>query len=198
MYQEHVESDKRINLLYNEVTRNYHVIGSVTGAMAKRYVCEGRNKGCEYGVVHTSEQTSSDCMLRPPCKYMEPTIPCDLCNRHIKSQTCYDNQNKKTQGKRKSAFEFRKCCGRCGALITRNTHECNKRFCTTRKKKKEDGHLCFVRPLVNVPASSERVLYSFMILRRRKIRNALIGQPSTYQISFAFNNSVLNVRIYRI
>jgi len=36
MYQGHVESDKRINLLFDEVTRHYHVIGNLTGAMAKR------------------------------------------------------------------------------------------------------------------------------------------------------------------
>jgi len=60
MYQGHVESDKRINLLFDDVIRHYHVICNLTGAMAKRYVCEGCNKGCEYGVVHTCEQTCND------------------------------------------------------------------------------------------------------------------------------------------
>jgi len=36
MYQGHVESDKRFNLLFDEVTRHYHVIGNLTGGMAKR------------------------------------------------------------------------------------------------------------------------------------------------------------------
>ena len=31
MYQGHVESDKRINLLFDEVTRHYYVIGNLTG-----------------------------------------------------------------------------------------------------------------------------------------------------------------------
>ena len=39
----------------------------MTGAMTKRYVCEGCNKGCKYGVVHTCERTFSDCMVSPPC-----------------------------------------------------------------------------------------------------------------------------------
>ena len=52
MYQAHVESDKRINLLFDYVTRHYLVIGNLTGAMAKGYVCEGYNKGCRY-VAHT-------------------------------------------------------------------------------------------------------------------------------------------------
>ena len=35
--------------------------------MAKRYFCEGCNKGCKNGEVHTYEHTCSDCMLSPPC-----------------------------------------------------------------------------------------------------------------------------------
>jgi len=91
MYQGHVESEKRINLLFDEVTRHYHVIGNLTGAMAKRYVCECCNKDCRYGASHTCEQTCSDCMVSPPCKYAGPRIPCELCNRHFRSQTCFDN-----------------------------------------------------------------------------------------------------------
>jgi uncharacterized membrane-anchored protein YhcB (DUF1043 family) len=34
-----VESKKRLNVTYDEVTKHYHVITSLTGAMAKRYVC---------------------------------------------------------------------------------------------------------------------------------------------------------------
>ena len=33
MYQGHVESDKRINLLLDEVTQHYHVIANLRGAM---------------------------------------------------------------------------------------------------------------------------------------------------------------------
>ena len=40
MYQENVDSDKRINLLFVEVTQHYHDIANMTGAMAKRYVWE--------------------------------------------------------------------------------------------------------------------------------------------------------------
>jgi hypothetical protein len=46
-------------------------------------------------------------------------------------------------------------------LITRNTQEGHKRFCATCKENKEAGHLYFMRPLVKVPDSSERVLYVF-------------------------------------
>jgi hypothetical protein len=53
MYEGNTDSNKRIKLLFNEVTQHYHVIAIMTRAMAKRYVCEVCNKCCKYGVVHT-------------------------------------------------------------------------------------------------------------------------------------------------
>jgi hypothetical protein len=44
LFEGTVESSKRLNLLYDDVTRHYHVIGRVAGAMAKEYVCKGCNK----------------------------------------------------------------------------------------------------------------------------------------------------------
>ena len=46
MFDAQVQTEKRINLLYDEVARHYHVIVNITGAMAKRYVCKACNKGC--------------------------------------------------------------------------------------------------------------------------------------------------------
>jgi hypothetical protein len=36
----HVNSEKRINLIYDGVEHHYHAIANLTGAMAKRYVCK--------------------------------------------------------------------------------------------------------------------------------------------------------------
>ena len=47
MYQGNVESDKRVNLLFDDLTRHYHVIGNLTGPMAKRYVSEGVTKAVD-------------------------------------------------------------------------------------------------------------------------------------------------------
>jgi hypothetical protein len=47
MFEGRVESPKRLNLLYDDVHKHYHVITSLTGAMAKQYVCTACNKGCE-------------------------------------------------------------------------------------------------------------------------------------------------------
>jgi len=49
-----VTSEKRINLLFDEVNRHYHVIANLTGEMAKQDVCKGFNKGCRSGVTHVS------------------------------------------------------------------------------------------------------------------------------------------------
>jgi hypothetical protein len=40
MFEGQVEKSYRINLLYDDTARHYHVIGSLTGAMAKRFVCK--------------------------------------------------------------------------------------------------------------------------------------------------------------
>ena len=109
MYQGHVETDTRINLFLDEETLHYHVIANLTGAMAKRYVCECCNKGCKYGVVHTCEQTFSDSMLSPPYIYLQRLEFHATYARQIRSQTFFGNHKKKTRGKRKSACDLRKC-----------------------------------------------------------------------------------------
>jgi len=40
MFEGQVASVKRINLLYDDVERNYHVITNLTGAMARKWVCK--------------------------------------------------------------------------------------------------------------------------------------------------------------
>jgi hypothetical protein len=65
IYEGQVETSDRINLLYG-VSQHYHVIGSLTGAMAKRFVCKACGKVCERDIVHTCDQTCSDCMASPP------------------------------------------------------------------------------------------------------------------------------------
>jgi recombinational DNA repair protein RecR len=61
MYYGQVDSPKRINLLYDDVTRHYYLINNLTGAMANRFVCEACNKGCYRDVTHICDRTCSDC-----------------------------------------------------------------------------------------------------------------------------------------
>jgi hypothetical protein len=157
-----VESSKRINLLYDDVTQHYHVITNLTGAMAKRNVCRACNKGCSHGVRHMCDQTCSDCMTIPPCAYDGVRIPCVDCNRHFRSQSCYENHKKlqlRADRKGKTICEQKKCCGMFGAFITENRHDCNKRSCDNCGVNKEIGHLCFMRPLLNKLPASDTVLF---------------------------------------
>ena len=111
-------------------------------------------------MVRTCEQSCSDCMTSPVCLSAGIRIICDLLNRQFRSKTCFDNHKIKRGRKKKIACD-RKYCVTCGALITQKKHECNKQFCVTCNENKEVRHLCFMRPLVNVPGSSELVLYVF-------------------------------------
>jgi len=45
-------SEKRVNLLFDDVTRRFHVIANLTGAMFKQYICAGCSKSCATGVTH--------------------------------------------------------------------------------------------------------------------------------------------------
>ena len=159
-----MESSKRINLLYDDFTRHYHVITNLTRAMAKRYVCRACNKGCSHGVRHICDQTCSDCMTSPPCAYVGVRIPCVECNRHFRSQSFYDNHKKQQIGadrKGKTVCEQKKSCGMCGAFITEKRHDCNKRWCDNCGVNKEIGHLCFMRPLLKKLPVSDTVLFVF-------------------------------------
>jgi hypothetical protein len=67
MYDGQTDSQRRINLIYDDVTRHYHVINSRTGAMMRDYICNACNNGCKRAITHTCYQTCSDCMTSPPC-----------------------------------------------------------------------------------------------------------------------------------
>jgi hypothetical protein len=79
MFDGQVESEKTINLLYDDVSHHYHVINNVTGALSWKYFCKGCNKGCESGITIRCQETCSDCMSVPPCPYADVRIPCESC-----------------------------------------------------------------------------------------------------------------------
>ena len=47
MIQGQVESDKRINLLFDEVSQHYRIIAKLTGATAKRFALRRATKGVD-------------------------------------------------------------------------------------------------------------------------------------------------------
>lgn len=160
MFEGQVAFSTRLNLLYDDVTRYYHVIINLTSALAKRYVCKACNTRCKRDVAHICDQTRSDSLASPPRLFAGIRIPCDECNRHYRSQTCFDNHEKHL-GANKKLCERQRCCGTCGGLTTRENHECNRRYCQNCNQNREIGHLCYMRPLRNELPVSDRVLYVF-------------------------------------
>jgi len=133
MFEGQVDASKRINLLYDDVERYFHVIINVTGAMAKRYVCRACNKCCRSEITHVCDQTCSDCMSCPPCAFSEFRIPCNECNRHFRKRTCF-TKHKQSTSKRKPVCEAKRCCATCGLFVPGDDHECNKRYCSICKQ----------------------------------------------------------------
>jgi hypothetical protein len=163
MFYGQVESNVRVNLLYDDVKRHFHVITNLIGAMAQRYICNGCNKGCKRGVTHKCDVTCSGCTSVPPCvPDADRRIPCDQCNRHFRRRICFNNHKiLRPAGTRLTVCESRRCCAKCGALVTDLKHECHKIFCKNRKRNREIGHLCYMAPLQNKPRPSQKVLYVF-------------------------------------
>jgi hypothetical protein len=128
-----VDSEKRLNLLYDDVTRHYHVIASLTGAMAKRYVCSGCAKGCENAETHKCAHTCSDCISVPPCSFSGTWIPCGECNKTFRSQECFA-KHKTNLLRRKHIFQRRTVCATCGEVIPHKVkRDCRKKYCANCK-----------------------------------------------------------------
>jgi hypothetical protein len=161
MFEVQVASSERLNLLYDDVTRYYHVIPSLTGALAKQYVFNACNKSCKNDVTHVCDQTCGECLANPPCVSAGFRIPYAECKRHFRSQSCFENHKKRLRANKKRVCERKKCCRRCGDLITDKRHECNKGYCANCNQNKEIGHLCYMRPLMNVLPPSDGVLHVF-------------------------------------
>ena len=91
MFEGQVDASKQVNLLYDDVERNYHLIINLTGAMAKSYVCKAGNKSCRSEITHVCDPSCSDCMTCPPCAFSDLRIPCEECNRHLRIRACFAN-----------------------------------------------------------------------------------------------------------
>ena len=93
--------EKRIYLFFDETTRHYHVITSLTDAMAKRYICKGCGKGCRRDHTHKCDESYTDSMSILLCAFFGVRIP---CNRTFRSQKCFD-RHKTNKLRRKSKRE---------------------------------------------------------------------------------------------
>ena len=103
----------------------------------------------------------SDCMLVPPCEFEGVRIHCDACNRHFRSRSCSDNHRRKRDKDKKTVCERKRCCATCVGLVTRENHECKKRYCENYNQNKDVGHLCYMRRLNDESPPSDGVLNVF-------------------------------------
>lgn len=108
MYDGNVPSSKRVNLLY---VRRHRVITNLTHCKTVR--APGMYKSCRRDVTHVCKHSCSDCMSIPPCVGEEGRVgyPCDECNRHFRSRTCFDKHKiNKMMGKKKTVCEGKRRC----------------------------------------------------------------------------------------
>jgi len=90
IFEGKLTSERRVNLLYDDVTRHYLVIANLTGAMSKRYICEGCSKSCRSSVTHKCSEACTDCLSIHPCIGSDVRIPCGACNRTFRSQAYFE------------------------------------------------------------------------------------------------------------
>ena len=147
--------------MYDEVNRHFHVITNLTGAMSKRFICEGCSKSCVSGVTHKCSEACSDCMSIPPCISTNVRIPCGSCNRKFRSQACFE-KHKSDNLKGERVCIQKRNCGKCNSLIIpKQKHECFKQYCSFCQQNREAGHHCYMRPLAKELPRSDNVLFVF-------------------------------------
>ena len=129
-------------------------------------------------------ETCSDCRSVPPCMYSEERVPCASCNRNFRSRSCFEKHKTNQLGSKIVCEKVRNCTV-WNACVTRNYHECFKKYCTNCNKNMEINHLC--------PAPITYYSYS-TISRPRRTRKLARRQNYKSPSSFAFNNSVRPAR----
>jgi len=149
IFEGNVTSEKRVNLLYDDVTRHFHVIANLTGAIFKRYICEGCSKSCRSGVTNKSPEACTDCFSIPPCIRTDVRIPCGACNRTFRRRACSEKHKTNTL-KGKPVCSQKMNCRKCNSpIIPRRKHEFFKLYCSFCQQNREAGHYCYMRPLTN-------------------------------------------------
>ena len=150
--------------------------------MAKRYVCEGYNKGCRLGVVHTCEQTCSDNVVSLPV-YLQglefhATYATDTLGARRASITT----------KRKSKVKWRAHVSVVIVLVRValwsseiRTNATNDSVLHVKRTKRPGIFAICVNWWTCRPPTSVCCTY-YTILRRSRIRNFLIRQTSIYEI----------------
>jgi len=162
------------------------VITNLTGAMAIKYSCKACNKSCRRDAAHYCDQTCIECMTSPPCAFEGIRIPCDKCNRHFRSQNCFDNHKRRVT-KKKTVCKRKRRCATCGELVIRENHECNIRYCKNCNENKEVVHLCYMRPFKNVLPACDKLFYVFYDFQTTQ--NTKFSDRASYMFQILFGCS---------
>ena len=116
MIEEQVDSSKRINLLYYDIERHYHVIVKLTGALVRRYVLKHVTKHAEL-TTHTAVTKCATIVCLdlhapfPPYESPAPNV-IDVLNH-----ACFSKHKQRNSSKKSI----------CGALKRSEKHKCSKR-----------------------------------------------------------------------
>ena len=79
IFDRQINSEKRMNLLYDDANKHYHVNAKLT---------------------HKCRETCNNCISIPPCVYTHVRIPCESCNRTFSSQSYFDkHKSNKLRGR---------------------------------------------------------------------------------------------------
>ena len=156
-----VDFSKRLNLLYDDVERLYHVIANFTGAICQRVL------GVKFATMRVQMTSRTPAPRRvaivsPALRAPYPMFETPLSNAtnifEAKSVSLTTNTAlNRTYSERTKAMFRDARMGR-----TNGNHECNKRFCENCKENNKIVHLCYIRPPKDAsPLGSEEVLYVF-------------------------------------
>ena len=65
IFEGQVDSTKRLNILYDDVEHQYHVIANLTAAIARKFVCEGCKEACTSDVRHPATRNVATALPVP-------------------------------------------------------------------------------------------------------------------------------------
>jgi len=151
MFEWQVDSSKRINLLYDEVERHYHVTAELTGAMARKYVCKRCNKACKSDVTQSEARRVATAWpaLRSHSHLSESPVLNAIDILEATNITTTTNK----------ALNRNVPCATSEWVVTREKEECNTRSFDNSKNNKDVNHLWYMRPLKDaLPSAGVKVL----------------------------------------
>ena len=123
------------------------------------YYCPPCNK--VYGRLneHSCDNICPFCNVSPRCQ-LSNSIKCSECNRTFMNETCFENhtkigsnaRNKDRKNTKRSICTIVKVCNDCNKIydLSRNKHECGKKYCNHCKSRHGLNDLCMMQPIKNL------------------------------------------------